>query len=90
MVFWWCPDCWKIYILKDSYKKHRKRQACFRVHKATEAKESREMAKSIIENMESYVSGLLSANSLSEVEIAEKLNNSSYAPELKKNHNALW
>ena len=48
------------------------------------------MAKSIIENMESYVSGLLSANSLSEVEIAEKLNNSSYAPELKKNHNALW
>ena len=89
MVFWWCIDCDKIFIKRDSLKKHLKRQACFRVHKATKAKELREMSKTIVERMESFVSGLMSAN-LSEIEIADKLNASSYVTELRKNHNTLW
>jgi hypothetical protein len=89
MVFWWCINCDKIFIKRDSLKKHLKRKACFKIHKGTEAKQEREMAKSIVESMESFVSGLMSAN-LSEIEIADKLNASSYVTELRKNHNALW
>ena len=89
MGYWWCIECLRLFIAKDTYKKHIKRQSCLKLHEAKRIKKIREMAKTILESMEGFVSGLIVAD-LSEIIIAEKLNASSYVSELKKNHNASW
>jgi len=89
MGYWWCNTCLRLFVKKDNFKKHIKRQSCIKLNEATRLNEIREMAKTILESMEGFVSGLIVADS-SEIVIAEKLNASSYVTELKKNHNASW